>query len=207
MVISPYGSEREYTDCINRLSTLSANFLDDLKAKGIKLMSSSYKGRQDEILDLVAATELKQVSDLETPMLTFNEELSKMARRFHVMKKSYAGNAPLSEIMKSYKENPGATYRNLLSSIDMSLAQLDSLITAYSRIDQRKRPAKQWILTILSHQATDKSIGKARRANEILSKLNLLIEDTREICHSTKLELLDVRNIASKYAAQETKST
>lgn len=203
MQTHPYGSEREYTDCMTQLADLSSGFIEDLKKKDIKPTSTAHKGRVQDAIGLISAAELSFVADLETPLVTFNNELTTMTRKFQVLKSTYTKPVSFQDFIKNYKANPAGAYRGLIKSIDASLEQINSVITAYSSIERQKGPAKRWILTILSHHSTEKAMGKARRSSEILKKVETIIEDARGTCHGTKLGLLNIREVAQRYAAQE----
>jgi len=193
MPLQTYGSERQYLETINDLSSISANFLDNLKGIDIRPLSATDKGKLEEIIGLVSVAEMSQVKNMELPVRTFSNELTKLAKKFRVVKDNFKGDEFIATLTDQYKKGPEKACGSIISTIDASINYIDSVMAAYSRVDQRRETTLRWIRTILGHHSTDKVRGKAQRCNEILKRLNDVVHDVRIISHDTKLKLLRAR--------------
>ncbi len=193
------GSERQYLDNILRLVNSASSFLDKMRASEILYLSSGSKSRIDKMISLVGQSELGSVSKLKPDIENLNSELRKLAKKFQIIRNSYKGDSALVDFLGEFHNNQQDCYKKLKIFIDSSLSQIDTVITAYSNIEKKKTSIKNWILTILSHQSSQKAMIKARAANQVVKALETLIEDIRDICQNTRVELLDIRAEVSKH--------
>ena len=192
------GTEKEYTDCVLRLIDEAASFIDDLKSRKIKYLTASSRGRIDELIENASSCEMQKVKSIAPSLQALNGELSTLLKKFHVIKSAYRTDESLKSFLGDYSQNPSNSCTKLISFIDSSIAQMDSVIVKYSDVDRAKKPAHTWILTILSNQTGDSVSKKARKARIVLESIRNLIGELQGMCHSSKLELMNIRNTASK---------
>lgn len=200
-------SERDYLNSIGTLITISDNFLNSLRESQLKFTSVGTHGRVDEVLAKLSNAQIAQVKELHLYMSSFNDELTKLIGRFQVVKNSYSKDSGLKNMLGDYSKDCEGAYKKLLGFTDGCLVQLDAVVTAYSKIEQEKKAAKTWVLTILSSKSSKALIKKAQVSNLLITELSQLIDEIRPLCHLAKLELLTMRNNAARHIGESEASS
>ncbi|HIK01911.1 TPA: hypothetical protein H1008_02245 [archaeon] len=192
------GTEKEYADCVLRLIDESSNFIDDIRSRKIKFLTASSRCRIDELIESADSCEMQKVRSIAPSLQALNGELSNLLKKFQIIKSAHRTDETLKSFLGDYTQNPSNSCSKLISFIDSSIIQMDSVIAKYSDVDRAKKPAHIWIMTVLSNRSGDSVSKKARKARLVLESIRNLIDELQGMCHSSKLELLNIRNTASK---------
>jgi hypothetical protein len=192
------GTEKEYADCVLRLIDESSSFIDDIRSRKIKFLTASSRCRIDELIESADSCEMQKVRSIAPSLQALNGDLSILLKKFQIIKSAYRTDETLKSFLGDYTQNPSNSCSKLINFIDSSITQMDSVIAKYSDVDRAKKPAHTWIMTVLSNHSGDSVYKKARKARLVLESIRNLIGELQGVCHSSKLELLNIRNTASK---------
>lgn len=200
-----FGTDREYHENIDSLMNTSSRFLDSLREQKLKFVSIGTAGRIDTIENSFKNAEISLVKNMYNSISNLNSELAILIGRAQVVKNNYSRDKSLKHFFGNYNSNSELAHKKLLEFIDGNVAQLDAVISAYSKIDRERENALSWIATILSENTSSKTTKKATNAKKMLQELYTAIEELRVICHDARYSFLGIRDNVAKYASPRTK--
>ncbi|MDP7282248.1 MAG: hypothetical protein QF475_01230 [Candidatus Undinarchaeales archaeon] len=193
-----YSTQGDFANKVMRLVSQSNKFLENMKA--IKPLQSGTKGKLEEVKKLVFGADVSNVSSIGIEVEALDSELQTLLQKFYVVQNSYSRDTTMASFLGDFTKNPKDAYSKLVSYSDGCIQQVDSVITAYSRVEKGITKADLWIKSMLSHYSPKNVSDKARKARAIVDALSVVVSQIRGASHNAKLELLNIRNLAVKYA-------
>ena len=197
-----YSTQGDFAGHVLRLVSQSCKFLDGMKE--VKPLQSGMTGSLEEVKKSVYSAEVSNVSNIGLDLNQLDAELQKLLHKFYIVQNSYKNDETMASFLGSFSKNPQDAYTKLVSYSDGCIQQIDSVITAYSRVEKGITKASLWIRHILSHTAPDSVSKKARDAKTTISELSKVVAQIRDMSHNAKLELLNIRNLAAKHSRPRT---
>lgn len=191
-----YVNQADFHGQVARLVDESGRFLDSMKP--IKPLQSGTPGLMSQIKKQVNEAEIRSVSDISMSLDVLDTELQKILNKFFIINNSYKRDQSLASFLGDFKDNPADAFTKLVNYSDGCIQQIDAVITAYSDVERGITKANLWIKHIMANFATQKIADKARKAKAIVLDLSKIIAHVRNVSHNSKLELLNLRNIATK---------
>jgi len=192
-----YSTQADFTNHVLRLVNQSTKFLDNLKE--IKPMQSGTIGSLEKVKSAIYSAEVSNVSSISIDIEALDSELHKLLNKFYVVQNSYDRDATMKSFLGDFNKNQQDAYSKLVNYSDGCIQQIDSVITAYSRVEKGITKANLWIKHILSHRSSDNVAKRARDSNAIINNLSKVVAQIRNMSHNAKLELLNIRNLSAKH--------
>jgi|TARA_Y100000310_G_scaffold344418_1_gene457068 hypothetical protein len=199
-----YNTQGDFANNVVRLVGQSDKFLESMRT--IKTLQSGTSGLLDNVKKLVYSADISNVSSIGIDLDSLDSELQTLLQKFYVIQNSYKRDKTLSSFLGDYSKNQQDAYTKLVSYSDGCIQQIDSVITAYSRVEKGVTKANLWVKHILSHYASKSVSEKARKANAIIVELSKIVSHIRDQSHNAKLELLNIRNLSSKHVKPSTQA-
>lgn len=192
-----YSTQGEFTNHVLRLVNQSTNFLGGMRA--IKPLHSGTIGSLETVKKSVYSADVSNVSSIGLDLDALDKELLTLLNKFYVIQNSYKADSTMVGFLGDFNKNPQDAYAKLVSYSDGCIQQIDSVITAYSRVEKGITKANLWISHILSHYSPESVANKAVKAQKIIKSLSAVVAQIRNLSHDSKLELLNIRNLTAKY--------
>lgn len=199
-----YNTQGDFASHVLRLVSQSSKFLDGMK--DIKPLQSGATGTLENVTKAVYSAEVSNVSSIGIDLNSLDTELQTLLHKFYIVQNSYKKDETMASFLGSFSKNPQDAYTKLVSYSDGCIQQIDSVITAYSRVEKGITKASLWIRHILSHTSPESVSKRAKEANITIRELSKVVAQIRDMSHNSKLELLNIRNLAAKHAKPRTLS-
>jgi len=197
-----YSTQGDFASHVLRLVSQSNKFLNDMKV--IKSLQSGTIGALENVTKAIYSAEVSNVSSIGLDLNNLDTELQKLLNKFYIVQNSYKNDETMASFLGNFNKNPQDAYTKLVSYSDGCIHQIDSVITAYSRVEKGITKASLWIMHILSHTAPESVSKRARDAKSTISELSKVVAQIRDMSHNAKLGLLNLRNLAAKHAKPRT---
>ncbi len=192
-----YSTQADFTNQVSRLVKQSSHFIENMKT--VKPMQSGTSGLLEKIKKEVYSSEVTNVSNIGIDLEVLDTELQKILAKFFLVQSSYNRDATLKSFLGDFNQNKEDSYTKLVSYSDGCIKQIDSVITAYSRVEKGITKADLWIKHMLSNYSPKKVSDKARNSRKVIIDLSKIVAHVRNMSHTAKLELLNIRNLSARH--------
>ncbi len=191
---------RDYSACINGIASLANRFLSATKKYNLKFVIPPETPRLLNAVRMVQGVELQQVKDLESYLVSLDRELDVLTKKFQLVQRSQQVDRDLKNFLGDFAKDSEDAFRRMDDFASDTMRMADSVITVYAQIERAKRPAQNWVATILSPGASSSKamVEKAKEAQKVISEVDSVAKDVRNICQQARTELDVIKGVATR---------
>ena len=191
---------RDYTTCINSIVSLANRFLSATKKYSLRFVMIPDVPRLTKTVALVRETNLQQVKDLEQYLISLDRELDILVKKFQLVQRSQQVDPNLKNFLGDFSRDSEDAFKRLDDFASDSMRLADSVITVYAQIERAKRPAQNWVSTILSpgSSSSKSMVEKAKQAQKAIVEVDAVSKDVRNMCQQARTELDAIKGVATK---------
>ena len=191
---------RDYSACVEGVISLANRFLSATKKYNLKFVIPPATSRLLNVVRMVQGVELQQVKDLEPYLISLDRELDVLTKKFQLVQRSQQVDKSLKNFLGDFSKDSEDAFRQLDDFATGTLQMADSVITVYAQIERAKRPAQNWVATILSPGASSSKamVEKAKEAQKVVAEVDAVTKDVRNMCQQTRTELDTIKGVATR---------